>query len=200
MRSFASGHRRPWKWLLLAFLGVILIVLASNLVVLAQGSEFCFSEPEKLAATQMAVLLGTDHPAAILRRSNAARALLEKKIVSRILVSGNPQNRGQNEVELNAGHLKAAGVEVSSIDRDETGINTRRTIEHVRTVSGTNRVIFVTDDYHSARTMFLARHAGLDATCFTSNSGWANWVLVKVHLREYLARTKAVIETYLLGY
>ena len=185
------------RWTVL--LAVLITLVSSNIAVLSVGGPLCTSSLDEVTSAEVAILLGSDDAMAIQRRSTAARRLLERNIVPKILVSGNPQNRGQNEVKLISEYLQKSGVPASQILHDEGGRNTRLTIDNAGKLFGTGRVVFVTDDYHSARTMFLARKAGLNASCFSSASGWNSLVLVKVHLREYLSRTKAIFETYVLG-
>jgi SanA protein len=198
--SFANRRKRLVRCIVAFVLALSAIILAANIAVLSLGGPLCTSSLDRLASADVAIVLGSDDAAAIQRRSDAARRLLERNIVSKILISGNPQNRGRNEVQLIAGYLIESGVPTSKLIHDENGRNTRRTIDHAKASFRDRPVILVTDDYHSARTMFLARRARLNASCFTSQSGWNSLTLMKVHLREYLSRTKAVAEAYLLGY
>jgi SanA protein len=94
--------------------------------------------------------------------------------------------------------LVAKGVPVGAMTLDYAGFRTLDTVVRASDVFGLRRCIFVTDDFHLSRTLYLAEHYGLDAIGYeTKPLAWG--VSSKTRLREYLARVKAVLDVNLLG-
>jgi SanA protein len=64
-------------------------------------------------------------------------------------------------------------------------------------VFNVDRLTIVTDDFHAARSLLLARHFGIDAQLFCSKPVPLRWSL-KTRLREIGARCKALLDLYVL--
>jgi len=91
--------------------------------------------------------------------------------------------------------LVARGVPASAITMDYAGFRTLDSMARARAVFGLHRLTIVTDDFHQARSVFLARSLGLEAIGFPSERV-PYWRSKKVRTRELASRTVACLDIY----
>ena len=53
---------------------------------------------------------------------------------------------------------------------------------------------FRSDEFHNKRAIFQARHYGIEAIGFNADDSPFRYWRIKIHLREYLARVKVMLE------
>jgi SanA protein len=102
----------------------------------------------------------------------------------------------RDEAEALAALLEASAVPRAAIELDRDARRTIDTIEHVARHHGDVRIVFVTQPFHLARTLFLARARGLDAWGLAApgpDPGSRN------RLREGLGGLRAVIDIGIAG-
>ena len=93
--------------------------------------------------------------------------------------------------------LMALDVPPSAMTLDYAGFRTLDSVVRARKVFGQAKVTLVTDDFHTARAVFLARHAGLDAVAFSSEKVSTRFS-ARTRVREVGARVKAALDVYVL--
>jgi len=161
------------------------------------GLNIC--HPEDLAPTQRPLLvLGASvrsdgEPSPILegRLQMALRLYNEEKVVW-ILVSGDNQTRYYNEPQAMRQWLSQRGVPSEKITSDSGGDRTYDSLKRAKTVFGLDSLVVVTSEMHLARTLFLARHFGIDAIGVPSDvKSIGKMSTARFWLREYIARHKA---------
>jgi len=81
----------------------------------------------------------------------------------RVHAMGGGANVDHDETEALAALLKAAAVPRAAIAFDRRARRTIDTIDHLARHHGEVRIVLVTQPFHMARTLFLARARGLDA-------------------------------------
>lgn len=91
-------------------------------------------------------------------RLDAAALLWRAGKVRLLLLSGAP-----GEPEAMRAGLVARGVPETALRLDDGGLRTRDSLRRARTVFGQKRLIVVSQRFHLARALFLARADGLDA-------------------------------------
>lgn len=91
-------------------------------------------------------------------RLDAAALLWRAGKVPLLLLSGAP-----GEPEAMRAGLVARGVPETALRLDDGGLRTRDSLQRARTVFGQTRLIVVSQRFHLARALFLARADGLDA-------------------------------------
>lgn len=91
-------------------------------------------------------------------RLDAAALLWRAGKVGLVLLSGAP-----GEPEAMRAGLLARGVPETVLRLDDGGLRTRDSLRRARTVFGQQRLIVVSQRFHLARALFLARADGLDA-------------------------------------
>jgi SanA protein len=131
-------------------------------------------------------------------RLETARQLYLRGKVERILVSGDNRTRHYNETQSMRRWLIARGVDEQHIYYDYAGFRTFDTMERAARVFEVREAIVCTQTFHLYRSVFLARQAGIDAVGLASDLHRYRREH-RERAREYLARTLAFADTYVLG-
>jgi SanA protein len=197
-RVHQSGlARNPLRlWRRRAFIAVLLLLAVFcglNAYIVISTRAFICTAKTYSGAPRVVLLLGSDNADAIRSRTEAVAELCSKQAVSRIVVSGHPNNKGTNEPRAMRGSLILLQVGENLIELDEAG---RRTFDSVLRFKRTSSdaVFVVSDDYHIARAVFLARSAGLDAQGIAAQGRTRNSAYWRSCVRETFARCVAVLD------
>lgn len=135
-------------------------------------------------------------------RLDAALQLWRQGAAPRILLSGRGGGElDRDEVAAMRRWLMDRGVPGDALVDDGYGLRTIDTMRRCRDVFGFRRVVVVTNEFHLARSVFLAQHAGLDARGHGAPElvDYGLRTTVKNQGRELLARCAAWCEVFLLG-
>ncbi len=191
----------------LGIFGIILtsvLVVAGNLWVVISTSSRVVEDATKLEGKGVALVLGTSHrlvngqPNPFFKnRIKAAFDLYQQGKVSHFLLSGDNRSRYYNEPNEMRKALVGLGVPDSIITLDYAGLRTLDSIVRSKEIFGQNKIIIITQPFHSYRALFISNFYGIDAMAVVAEEP-VQEEAVKVYLREYLARTKAIIDLYLL--
>jgi SanA protein len=126
-------------------------------------------------------------------RIKAAKDLFASGKVAGIIVSGDNRRANYNEPVMMKTDLVQAGVPAEFITLDFAGFRTLDSVVRAKMVFQQNRVIVVSQRFHSQRAVFLAQHFGLDAEAYVAQEPpWSWWV--RVRAREVFARALACFE------
>jgi len=183
-------------WLLLAF------ITGANYWVLHSTREAIITDPARLPVNDVALVLGTsrynangsDNPF-FRGRINTAAYLYHQGKVRHLLVSGDNGHNGYDEPTWMRDALMTRGVPGSAITLDYAGFRTLDSMARAKAVFGLHRFTIVTDDFHQARSIFLARSLGLEVVGFPSERV-RYWWSKKVRTRELISRTVACLDVY----
>ncbi len=131
-------------------------------------------------------------------RMEAAAALFKAGKVEYLIVSGNQARGGRprggyDEPADMRDSLIAAGVPAARIYRDYAGFRTLDSIVRAKEVFGQDRVIVVSQRFHLARALFLARRKGLDDDGYVAKDPPLRFG-VRTKLREIAARVAALLD------
>jgi SanA protein len=126
-------------------------------------------------------------------RIEAAAELYHKGLVRGILASGDNATRYYNEPVAMQKDLVARGVPAEAITLDYAGFRTLDSMVRAKQVFGLDEVLVVSQRFHAARAIFLARQFGLDARGFAAADP-AHAGYIKVRAREIFARAAAVLD------
>ena len=130
-------------------------------------------------------------------RIEMAARLYDGGKVRHFLLSGDNGTRGYDEPAAMRTALMEAGVPENAMTVDDAGFRTLDSVARARAVFGQSRLTIITDDFHAARALFLARHFGVDAIAVTSRAVPLKWSM-KTRVREVAARVKAWLDVYVL--
>ena len=125
------------------------------------------------------------------RRVLAAAGLLHCNQISRLIISGHPDNHGYNEPREMRQALVASGISPDQLTLHEDG---RRTFDTLRWAARQHvgPIVLVSDRSHLPRALALAHSVGIDAVGVAAQGSPLSWHEAAVRLRETLARCRAV--------
>jgi SanA protein len=124
-------------------------------------------------------------------RLDAAALLWRAGKVRLLLLSGAP-----GEPEAMRAGLVARGLPETALRLDDGGLRTRDSLRRARTVFGQKRLIVVSQRFHLARALFLARADGLDAWGLEARDVDRAYSIF-TELRRYPSALRAYWDTWL---
>ncbi len=198
-------RRTFWVRLFLLILLAAALVAGANLWVLRSTRSYIITDLAKLPKNDVGLVLGTSrydrdgsigNPFFFGRMNTAARLYHEGK-VRHLLVSGDNSHKNYDEPTWMRDALIERGVPASAITLDYAGFRTLDSMARAKAVFGLHRFTIITDDFHMARSVFLARSYDLDVVGFPSERV-RYWRSKKVRTRELASRTVACLEVYVL--
>lgn len=183
----------------------VFIILICNIWVVRSTQSRVFTDISKIPHTQMALVLGTSNrlvdgkpnPFFVNRMARAAELFQSKKI-DHLILSGDNLTKYYNEPEKMRGALLALGVPDSVITLDFAGVRTFDSIIRSKEIFGQDSLVIITQTFHSYRALFISDRVNVHAFAVVANEPQSEKGAL-VYLREYFARTKAVMDFYLLG-
>jgi SanA protein len=163
-----------------------------------------FAEAKAVPANEVGVVLGTsrqlrggyENPFFAGRIAAAAELYRAGKVRHFILTGDNSDARYDEPTSMREALLEHR-VPESATTLDYAGFRTLDSMARAKQVFGVNRATIISDDFHAARSILLARHFGLDAVFFSSKPVPLKWS-TKTRLREVGARCKALLDLYVL--
>jgi SanA protein len=194
---------RPVRVIGVLFVALVALVAGTNGYVLGAGT----GATDRVAANagvrpaRTAVVLG-----ALVMQDGRMSTMLADRVeravqlwrageVDRVLVSGDHLQWGYDEPDAMRRALLRAGVPARAIFTDHAGVDTRATMVRARRVFAVQDAVVVTQGFHMARALYLARAAGIRAQGVTSDLHPYGAQLRRSRIREVLARTKSVLST-----
>jgi SanA protein len=200
-----STRRFLQRWISFGATMLVLAVLLSNRWVINSTDAYVFKDWALLPFNDVGLVLGTSKymqsgkPSPEFRgRIAAAAELYHNGKVKHLIVSGANPDQTYNEPRHMYRELVAAGVPDTAITMDFAGFRTFDSVVRAQAVFGLRRFTVVTQKYHSYRAVFLGRKMGVEVVAYlapaTSDGGPGN----RHPTREVFARTKAVLDVFLL--
>ncbi|GAB5559799.1 MAG: ElyC/SanA/YdcF family protein [Synoicihabitans sp.] len=131
-------------------------------------------------------------------RIDAAVALFEAGKMGAIIVSGDNSRSDYDESTDMHDALVERGVPESRIYRDYAGFSTLDSVVRAREIFGQDKITVISQQFHIERAVYIGEARGIDIIGFAAKdvAGRAGW---RTHLREYLARSKAVLDLSILN-
>jgi len=125
-------------------------------------------------------------------RLKMALRLFDEKKVAWILVSGDNRTLAYNEPQAMRRWLVKHGVPAEKIVSDYAGRRTYDSLKRAKIIFGIEHMVIVTSEFHTIRTLFLAKNLNIDAYGVPSDTkSIETSAYARLWLREYLARHKA---------
>ena len=129
-------------------------------------------------------------------RLDAAAALWRAEKVRYLLVSGDRRAPGYDEPGAMRAGLVARGVPAERIYRDFAGVRTRDSILRAADVFGQKRLIVVSQPFHLARAIFLARQEGMEVWGYAARDVDRPYSVLTT-LRRYPSALRAYYDVWL---
>ncbi|MBS0539262.1 MAG: YdcF family protein [Proteobacteria bacterium] len=161
------------------------------------AAPYITDDPARLPAMDVALVLGAapigpeGGPNRYFEyRLDAAAALWKSGKVKYLLVSGDNRRPDYDEPTAMRDGLVKRGVPAAAIYRDFAGVRTWDSMQRARQVFGQARVIVVSQRFHLARALFLARESGQEAWGFEARDVARAYSLL-TELRRYPSALRA---------
>ncbi|MCB0642785.1 MAG: YdcF family protein [Phaeodactylibacter sp.] len=195
------------KKIILAFLllGALtaLLTFTCNWWVRRSASGQLYDQVEALPYNRVALVLGTGKHTRggylnpyFSTRIRAAAELYRAGKVEHFIVSGDNSRKGYNEPADMREALVDQGVPATAITLDYAGFRTLDSVVRCKEVFRQERFTIVSQPFHNIRALFIANHYGLETVAFAAAEVPSS--RMKIWARELLARTKAVLDLYVL--
>lgn len=200
-----SGSRRRWfRRAAVLALSTVAVIGAVNIWMVKSAAQSICRDPARVPGGRVALVLGTGARLKSGRenlhfatRMDAAAELYRSGKARHLLLSGDNHIQGYDEPTDMKNALLARGVPENVMTLDYAGFRTLDSMARARRVFQQDQIIVVTESFHAARSVFLARHFDLDATVYCAKELPAAWNF-KSSLREIGARAKAALDVYVL--
>jgi len=196
--------KRKWLWLAVMATAGLIFVLGCEWWIARAADGRCLDEVKTVPEAPVGVVLGTSARLAdgranlfFLPRMEAAAALFKAGKVKALIVSGDNGTHGYDEPTEMKRVLVQMGVPEARIVCDYAGFRTLDSVVRATEVFGQSRVIFVSQRFHNARAIYLARAFGIEAWGLNATDVPVA-LSVKTFLREKLACVKAVLDVNVL--
>ncbi|MBO6517953.1 MAG: YdcF family protein [Bacteroidia bacterium] len=179
---------------------VLFILAASDTLITECSRGLVYESPEEVSGKRVGLVLGTSYRLSnghvnpyFKYRMQAAADLYHAGKLSAIIVSGDNSRTEYDEATDMKEMLVALGVPESVIYLDYAGFRTLDSVVRSKKVFGQNAITIVSQQFHNERAVFLARIYGMKAEAYSAKD-LNNRLGLAVHVREKLARVKAVID------
>ena len=188
-------------WVIMAIMVAGLAVVAGcELAVYSASKGRVYSDVDEIPHREVGLLLGTNPKGRrgganmfYNYRIDAAVELYEAGKVDRILISGAKKGAGYDEPQAMREALVVRGVPDSILILDGQGFHTIESIVRAKEVYEVDSLTVISQEFHNRRSLYMAKHNGLDAIAFNAaNTTILRWRVI-MFLRERASRVKAVL-------
>jgi len=186
----------------IAFLSLLLVI--GNWWVINSTESDVYSDYAGLPTNPVGLVLGTSSRLSnglpnpfFDNRMQVAADLYRLGKVSHIIVSGDNRTRFYNEPLEMKKALVNLGVPDSVITLDYAGLRTLDSVIRSKEIFGQNRITIITQPFHSYRAIFISHYYDIEAVAVVANEPLQD-ASVRVYIREYFARAKAILDLYVL--
>ena len=184
---------------------IISFILISNFLIIIKSKERIFENVDDLPKVHTALLLGTSRYNVaggtnlfFKYRMEAAFKLYKSGKVNHFLLSGDNSEQFYNEPREMKKYLVGLGVPDSVITLDFAGFRTLDSVVRSKKIFGLRKTIIVSQKFHLQRAIFIADKYDMEAYGFQAQDV-PNQYSVKTYIREVFAKTKAIIDLYILN-
>ncbi len=129
-------------------------------------------------------------------RIDATVALFEAGKIAIVLVSGDNGNKDYDEPTDFKNELINRGIPEDKIYLDYAGFRTLDSVVRAKEIFGQTNLTIISQRFHNERAIYLAEHFNMTAVGFNAKDVNYNYGF-KTRVREYFARTKAVLDIIL---
>jgi SanA protein len=181
---------------------LVIVLVLCNVWIVKSTENKVYTELSRLPDHRVALVLGTSHRVVgggpnqyFKNRIETAAALYKLGKIDHFILSGDNRTIFYNEPWEMRKALIKAGVPESAITLDYAGLRTLDSVVRSKKIFGQDKITIITQPFHSYRALFISNYYSIDAVAMVTEDPEMDQSL-KVRVREYLARTKAVLDLY----
>lgn len=180
------------------FLAIVFGTVGINLYVLACAKPYIYSQLSDLPQRSVVIIPGAkvyqNNVSHVVRdRLDAAANCLKAGKAQKALISGDHGRRGYDEVnQMRLYAQRVYGLEKEILFLDHAGFSTYESMYRARDVFCVKDALVVTQKFHAARCVYIARKLGLDVEAYVAPelAPFSPWLHLNWEVREALARVK----------
>jgi len=183
----------------------LVLIYSINAYITKEAQSNLYNDINKIPSKNAALLLGTskyrktgEENYFYTYRIRAATALWKAKKIKAIVVSGDNGTKHYNETRAMYKDLIKAGVPAEYITKDYAGFRTLDSVVRAEAIFGLKDYIIVSQKFHLERALYIAKAKGQKVIGFVAKDIPGTVAAYKMKVREYLARTKAFLDLYVL--
>jgi SanA protein len=196
------------RWLKRIIIGLcclfLVFLIVCNVWIVKSTESRVYEDLQELPSHRVALVLGTSHKLAggkanpfFEKRMETAAELYRMGKIDHFILSGDNRSRFYNEPVAMRKALMKLGVPETAITLDYAGLRTLDSVVRCQKIFGQDKITIITQPFHSYRALFISQYYDIDAVAMVAEEPDFEYSF-KVRLREYLARTKAVLDLYVL--
>lgn len=196
------------RWLKRIIIGLcclfFVFLIGCNVWIVKSTESRVYEDLHELPSHRVALVLGTSHKLAggkanpfFEKRMETAAELYRLGKIDHFILSGDNRSRFYNEPVAMRKALMKLGVPEAAITLDYAGLRTLDSVVRSQKIFGQDKITIITQPFHSYRALFISQYYDIDAVAMVAEEPDFEYSF-KVRLREYLARTKAVLDLYVL--
>jgi SanA protein len=183
----------------------VMLMLCANLWVIISTEDKVLTDINSLDGHKVALVLGTSKKLSsgasnpfFENRIKAAAELFREGKIKHFILSGDNRTLYYNEPIEMKKSLIELGVPDSAITLDYAGLRTLDSIVRSKEIFGQEKITIITQPFHSYRALFISNFYDIDAVALVAQEP-ASETSFRVYIRECFARTKAVLDLYVLN-
>jgi len=180
----------------------LLFILVSNLVIVRQARLFTYFSVKTIPTNRVGLVLGTSKGLEggganlfFTYRMEATARLYNEGKVKYLILSGNNDSEYYNEPLDMQNALLGLGVPSEAMILDFAGKRTFDSIVRAKELFGQHSITIISQNFHTARALYIARKKGLNAIAFAAQDVPDQYSYYSL-IREYIARPKAILDVY----
>ena len=179
---------------------LLLAVILCNFLISYKAKNKTFDYIENLPTNKVGLILGAGKRTSngnvnlyYKYRLEAAYLLWKNNKIDKILISGDNSRKDYDEPSTFKSDLIQLGVPETDIYLDYAGFRTLDSVVRAKKIFGLESITIISQKFHNERAIYLAENNNINAIGFNAKDLNGRFGL-RTKLREYLARTKAVID------
>ncbi len=191
---------KKYRFFFIVTLLIFAFTVFANFYIIKKTAGKTFDTTEKIPYNKVGLVLGTAKYLKngqlnryFLLRVNATVKLFQAHKIDYILISGDNSRLDYDEPNDFKTELVLRGIPENRIILDYAGFRTLDSVVRAKEVFGQKNLTIISQKFHNQRAVFLAENKGLNAVGFNAGDITGKYGL-KTHIREYLARTKALLD------
>jgi len=202
--SWATFRKILGLAIVLGFL-LFLFIIGTNRWIKNSTAKHLYSDAQLIPNNEVGLLLGTVRTLAsgyenqyFTYRIRAAAELYHSSKIKHVIVSGDNHKKSYNEPEDMKQALMELGVPEKAITLDFAGFRTLDSVIRCKEEFQQESFTVISQPFHNQRAVFIARKHKINAIGYNAQDVGAAYGR-KTRFRELFAKTKAVIDVYLLN-
>lgn len=195
-----SRKRKLLFLLVIIIIAPVILAVSSDAIVENSAKNKTFNTLEDLPVNKVGMVLGTAKYRTagginlyFKYRIEAVVELYKSGKISFVLVSGDNSTKYYNEPEAFKEELIKNGIPEDKIFLDYAGFRTLDSVVRAKKIFGQSKITIISQKFHNERAVYLAEKHGVEAIGFNAKDVSKNYGF-KTQVREYFARTKAIID------